>query len=54
MIQSLKSGLLSIVKAVLMILVLLVLTAILARMPSSTDSPTHGGSHETTEQGTHD
>lgn len=47
MIQSLKSGLLSVIKAVLMILVLLVLTAILARIPPSTNLPTHGGSHET-------
>lgn len=45
MIQSLKAGLLSIIKAVLMILVLLVLTAILARMPPSTGLPTHGGHH---------
>lgn len=48
MIQSFKSGLLAIVKAVLVILALLVLTAILARIPPSTGLPTHGGHHETT------
>lgn len=49
MIQSLKSGLLSIVKAVLMILVLLVLTGILARIPLNMDLPTHGGHHPATQ-----